>query len=62
MNKKEKVSLQKLRDDLECMQETEQEKYDNAPEGLQDSATYEKIQECIDYLQESMDALDYILE
>lgn len=62
MNKKERQELQKTRDQLECMQETEQEKYDNAPESLQDSEIYEKIQGNIDYLQEAMDALDYILE
>ena len=62
MNKKEKASLQKIRDDLQAMQEVEQDKYDNAPEGLEYSEMYERIQEIADSLQEAVDTLDGILE
>jgi len=62
MNQKERERLQIIRDELQCMQECEQDKFDNAPENLQDSERYERIQEIADSLQEAIDNLDNILE
>lgn len=62
MNKKEREELQKITDDLQCMQEVEKGKCENAPENLQYSERYEHMQEIADNLQEAIDLLTEILE
>jgi len=62
MKQKERKLLQITRDELQQMQDCEQEKYDNAPEGLESSERYERIQEIADSLQEAVGILDGILE
>ena len=62
MNKQDRAKLQKLVDELYILQEAEQEKYDNAPEGLQDTERVEKFQENVDSIQEAIDTLEYLLE
>jgi len=62
MNKKDREKLQEFIDNLTCFQESEQEKYDNAPENLQNSERIEKFQENADSIQEAIDILNNILE
>jgi len=62
MNKQDRKELQTIVDKLYCMQECEQEKYDNAPEGLQDTERVEKFQENADSIQEAIDTLEYLVE
>jgi len=62
MNKQDREKLQDLIDELSYIQEAEQEKYDNAPENLQDTERIEKFQENADQIQEAIDALESVLE
>lgn len=64
MNKKQRQRLDELisqvegiAEDIQAMQEEEQEKYDNLPEGLQDSEMGEALQEAADNLGEAYDEL-----
>lgn len=64
MNKKQRERLDELigqvesiAEDILAMQEEEQEKYDNMPEGLQESERGEAIQAAADNLQEAYDDL-----
>ena len=62
MNKGQRKELEDLNDILTRIQDEEQEKYDNAPEGLEDSPVYERIQECLDLLDEIVDSMNNLLE
>lgn len=64
MNKQQRKKLSDMLDEiagyvstLEEMAEEEQEKYDNMPEGLQDSERGQAIQEAADNLQQAADDL-----
>jgi len=62
MNQAQRDRLQQALDILTAVQEEEQEKYDNAPEGLQDTERVEKFSEDADSLQEAIDLIDTIME
>ena len=62
MNKQDREKLQQLSDELSYIQESEQEKYDNAPENLQGTERIEKFQENADSIQEAIDILSGVLE
>ena len=62
MNKQDREKLQDLIDELSYIQEAEQEKYDNAPENLQESERVDKFQENADQIQEAIDTLQSVLE
>jgi soluble cytochrome b562 len=62
MNQEQRKKLQGALDILTEIQEQEQEKYDNAPEGLQDTDRMNKFQEDADELQEAIDIIQSILE
>ena len=47
-----------IRGQIEELQTEEEEKYDNLPEGLQDSEAGARLQESSDALQEAIDALE----
>lgn len=62
-------SLEEIKSNIETMMEDEQSKLDNMPEGLQESERGEAMQFAIDqleeastYLQDSIDAINEILE
>lgn len=62
-------SLEEIKCAIEEMSEEENEKFDNMPEGLQESERGEAMQFAIDqleeastYLQDSIDAINEILE
>jgi exonuclease VII small subunit len=52
------ADLQVIRDEIDQMKDTEQEKYDNMPESFQDGEKGEKLQQVIDYLEESVNAFE----
>ena len=65
MNKKDRKrvsdmleQIEGIASELEEMGEAEQEKYDNLPEGLQDSEQGENIQQAADYLQDAASELN----
>lgn len=62
MNQKGRDRLSELKDEIEQMQSEEQEKYDNAPEGLECSERYERILENADQLQEAIDILEEVCQ
>lgn len=73
MNAKQRKSIEKfvekideVKTDLEYMQEEEQEKLDNMPEGLQESERGEAMQEAIENLEAAVgsleEAIDYLNE
>ena len=62
MNKDQKKILQEALDILTEIQEEEQEKYDNAPESLQDTDRVNKFQEDAENLQEAIDIVQSIIE
>ena len=59
-------SLQDIKQDVESMLDEEQEKFDNMPEGLQESERGEAMQNAIDNLESASDAIgdaiDYLNE
>ena len=62
-------SLEEIKSNIETMMEEEQSKFDNMPEGLQESERAEAMQNAIDQmeygidsLQEAIDNLSEILE
>ena len=61
MNKDQKKILQEALDILTEIQEEEQEKYDNAPESLQDTDRVNKFQEDAENLQEAIDIVQSIV-
>jgi hypothetical protein len=62
MNNEQRKKLQEAMDILTEIQEQEQEKYDNAPESLQETERVQKYQEDADSLQEAIDALSNVVE
>ena len=62
MNKNQRAKLQDALDIVTEIQEQEQEKYDNAPEGLQDTDRVQKFQEDADSLQEAADSIQTVLD
>ena len=62
MNKEQREKLQGALDILTEIQEQEQEKYDNAPEGLQETDRVQKFQENSDNLQEALDTIQGVLD
>lgn len=61
MNKEQRKRLQNALDILTEIQEEEQEKYDNAPEGLQDTDRVLKFEEDADKLQEAVDLVNEVM-
>lgn len=57
-----KEQLDKYRDELETMQEDEQDKYDNLPEGLQESERGEAMMEAADNLENAVSALEECID
>jgi len=62
MNAEQREKLQQAVDILTEIQEQKQEKFDNAPEGLQDTERVQKYQEDAENLQEAVDIITPILE
>jgi len=62
MNKEQRKRLQNALDILTEIQEEEQEKYDNAPEGLQDTDRVLKFEEDAEKLQEAVDLVNEVME
>lgn len=52
------ATLEEIKDKLESMQEDEQDKFDNMPEGLQESERGEAMQEAIDAIETACGSLD----
>lgn len=51
--------IEHIRIDVECIQEEEQEKYDNMSEGWQESERGCNMYECIEMLEDIVNRLDY---
>ena len=62
MNQKQRNKLMEIINELEFMEVEEREKYDNAPEGLQDSEKFQKFEENADCIQEAIDQLNEAVE
>ena len=62
MNKKQHKKLEQIIDQLQIIHDEEEEKYDNAPENLLYSDRYEKIQDIMDNLDETIEILQSIIE
>jgi len=56
------LNIEKQKDELQEILEIEQDKFDNMPEGLQDSEKGEKIQSGIDNLETSIGELESAVE
>lgn len=56
------ASLNEIKDKLESMRDDEEMKYDNMPEGLQDSERGEQMQEAIDALENACTGLDEAID
>lgn len=54
--------LMDLQSELECVRDEEQEAFDNLPESIQYSERGERMEEFIQYLEESMDNLESAIE
>lgn len=54
--------LDEIKSDIESMQEYEEEKYDNLPDGIQDSETGERIQNGIECLEDAVSSLDEAID
>ncbi len=55
------AQLEDIKDHLETMQEEEQDKFDNLPEGLQESERGEAMQEVADSLEEAVSSLEDVI-
>lgn len=62
MDQKTRDTIQKMMDQLECFRDEEQEKYDNAPEGIQATERFERIQGNADNLDEALEYLREIVD
>ena len=51
-----------MKSEIEEMQEAEQDKYDNMPEGLQDSEKGEALEEAANTLEEAANSVDSAIE
>ncbi len=56
------ASLNEIKDKLDSMRDDEEMKYDNMPEGLQDSERGEQMQEAIDALENACTGLDEAID
>lgn len=54
------LELEEIQGRLSAILEEEQESFDNLPEGFQNGEKGEKIQECVDVLEEQVDNLENI--
>ena len=55
------ASLEEIKDKLDSMKDEEQDKFDNMPEGLQESERGEAMQEAIEQLETVCDNLDEVI-
>ena len=55
------ASLEEIKDKLDSMMDEEQDKFDNMPEGLQESERGEAMQEAIEQLETACDNLDEVI-
>ena len=55
------ASLEEIKDKLDSMMDEEQDKFDNMPEGLQESERGEAMQEAIEQLEAACDNLDEVI-
>ena len=55
------ASLEEIKDKLDSMMDEEQDKFDNMPEGLQESERGEAMQEAIKQLETACDNLDEVI-
>ena len=55
------AQLEDIKGRLETMQEEEQDKFDNLPEGLQESERGEAMQEVADSLEEAVSSLEDVI-
>lgn len=62
MNKEQRKKLQNALDILTEIKEQEQEKFDNAPDGLQDTDRVQKFSDDADNLQEAVDIIQEIMD
>ena len=62
INQKQRDKLAEIINELEFMEVEEREKYENAPEGLQDSERFRKFEENACSLQEAIDLLTEVME
>lgn len=56
------VSLNEIKDKVESIMENEQEKYDNMPEGLQDSERADEMLDVIDNLDSAVSSIEEAVE
>lgn len=56
------ASLNEIKDKLESIMETEQEKYDSMPEGLQDSERADEMLEAVDNLDSAISSIEETVE
>lgn len=56
------VSLNEIKDKVESIMENEQEKYDNMPEGLQDSERADEMLDAIDNLDSAVSSIEEAVE
>jgi len=62
MNQRQRDEIAEILDKLIDLEAEEREKYDNAPEGLQDTERVQKFEENADYIQEAIDQLNEAVE
>ena len=53
--------LEEIKNKLETMRDEEENKFDNMPEGLQDSERGEAMQEAMEQLEMACDSLDEVI-
>lgn len=56
------ASLNEIKDKLESMKDCENEKYDNMPEGLQDSERADEMLEAVDNLDSAISSIEESVE
>lgn len=56
------ASLNEIKDKVESIMENEQEKYDNMPEGLQDSERADEMLEAVDNLDSAVSSIEEAVE
>lgn len=57
-----RLSLEDIMVTLESTRDDEQDAFDNLPESLQESERGERMQECIDYLDEAIGSLEEAMD
>lgn len=56
------ASLNEIKDKVESIMENQQEKYDNMPEGLQDSERADEMLEAVDNLDSAVSSIEEAVE